>query len=246
LLTFREEADKRILYKRAIGDVKMESQKKEMAKCIQCGKILTHYRENVRCRECWLKNPTPSKLKGTHIQTNTGKTHFKKGATPWNKGITYTAEFKAEIDETRKSLKGKPMPKPDGFSKTMRKVNPPLGRKIKFSGRKTRKKIREWRKGYVWLYKPDHPTSRKKAPDYGYVLEHRMLMELHLKRSLTALEVIHHIDGDKTNNKIENLICCKNSKEHGQIHIEMELFIEKLIREGKVFYDRKEKEFRFR
>ena len=28
----------------------------------------------------------PPKSKGTHIQTNSGKTHFKKGIIPWNKG----------------------------------------------------------------------------------------------------------------------------------------------------------------
>lgn len=224
----------------------MALQKKGKARCIKCGKPLPHYRSDTKCRECWQKNPTPSKLKGTHTQTNTGKTHFKKGIVPWNKGLVYTEDFKAKLDKTRKGLKGKSMPKPDGFSETMRKVNPPLGRKIKFDGRDKEKKLRVWRRGYVWVYKPDHPTSRKTPPDYGYVAEHRMIMELHLGRDLGHLEVIHHLDGDKSNNEIENLVCCKNSRKHNRIHTKMEIFVEKLIREGKVFYDREEREFRFR
>lgn len=33
--------------------------------------------------------------KGTHIQTNTGRTHLKKGHIPWNRGIRH--EFKCSI-----------------------------------------------------------------------------------------------------------------------------------------------------
>lgn len=39
----------------------------------------------------------------------------------------------------------------------------------------------------------------------GYVLEHRLVMAEYLDRPLTKSETVHHIDGDTTNNKIENL-----------------------------------------
>ena len=40
----------------------------------------------------------------------------------------------------------------------------------------------------------------------GYVLLHRVLMENHLGRLLNAEEVVHHIDGDKMNNVLNNLL----------------------------------------
>lgn len=38
-----------------------------------------------------------------------------------------------------------------------------------------------------------------------YSFEHRVIMEAHIGRKLTKKEIIHHRDGDKLNNKIENL-----------------------------------------
>lgn len=37
------------------------------------------------------------------------------------------------------------------------------------------------------------------------IAQHRLVMEEHLGRALTSDEEIHHIDGDKLNNDIENL-----------------------------------------
>ncbi|MBC8252131.1 MAG: HNH endonuclease [Candidatus Nitrosopelagicus sp.] len=48
----------------------------------------------------------------------------------------------------------------------------------------------------------------------GYVLEHRLKMSQHLNRLLEKEEVVHHIDHDPHNNKIENLMLFKNNSEH--------------------------------
>lgn len=55
--------------------------------------------------------------------------------------------------------------------------------------------------GYVLVLKPDHPF----ANHHGYVLEHRLVMEEYVGRYLTESEIVHHINENKLDNRIENL-----------------------------------------
>ena len=54
--------------------------------------------------------------------------------------------------------------------------------------------------GYVLVFNKQY----SKRPN-GQILEHRLVMEKHLGRALTRHETIHHINGDKEDNRLENL-----------------------------------------
>lgn len=59
--------------------------------------------------------------------------------------------------------------------------------------------------GYIGvMYPPDGPFASMRHR-MGYVLEHRLVMAQELGRSLEPHETIHHVNGDKIDNRRENL-----------------------------------------
>lgn len=66
---------------------------------------------------------------------------------------------------------------------------------------------------YYYAVVPEHPNRTKN----NYVLAHRVIMENHLGRLLDTNEIVHHIDGNKKNNLIENLQLMTSS-EHSSLH----------------------------
>jgi len=72
-----------------------------------------------------------------------------------------------------------------------------------------------WKGYYVdeFGYKVLLLSGRKK------MYEHRYVMSQHLGRLLTAKEIVHHIDEDKLNNELSNLLVCSRA-EHINLHRE--------------------------
>ena len=70
--------------------------------------------------------------------------------------------------------------------------------------------------GYVTVHAKGHPRT----DCHGYVKEHIIVVERHLGIQVTKEMEIHHINGDRADNRIENLVLCANSAEHKKLHQE--------------------------
>ena len=61
-------------------------------------------------------------------------------------------------------------------------------------------------RGYVFILVGDN-----------YIMEHRLVVEQHLGRRLNFKEKVHHINGNPSDNRLENLQIVSQS-EHAKIH----------------------------
>jgi hypothetical protein len=81
--------------------------------------------------------------------------------------------------------------------------------------------------GYIgMLIYPDHALygmgAKRGTGQARHILEHRLVMAQHLGRPLTRNETVHHLNGDRQDNRIENLELWTGRHGRGVRHHEVE------------------------
>ncbi len=67
---------------------------------------------------------------------------------------------------------------------------------------------------YIKLLMPEHPRGQVN----GYVDEHIILAEQALGKYLPPKAEVHHVDRNRQNNSLGNLVICENKKYHRLLH----------------------------
>lgn len=74
--------------------------------------------------------------------------------------------------------------------------------------------------GYRTIYNPDHPRAMRGTGYGGFVYEHILVAERFMGRPLTSDEVCHHLNGNRSDNRPENILVLSRGQ-HSKLHMWM-------------------------
>jgi stage III sporulation protein SpoIIIAA len=100
---------------------------------------------------------------------------------------------------------------------------------------------RKFDRGYPEICVGDNYPYRKSR----WIREHIYVIEKHIKKRIPEGMVVHHIDGSKTNNLIDNLLLC-TVEQHNQCHAKIERLVFELYDQGLVGFDREKMEYYYK
>jgi hypothetical protein len=89
--------------------------------------------------------------------------------------------------------------------------------------------------GYYEVWIGAHTLPEKSG---GYYREHRLMAEVMLCRELLPEEIVHHINGDKTDNTYDNLDVLRDDAHHRNVHNQLERLSMELVKAGLIKYDK--------
>ena len=177
-------------------------------------------------------NPYRAKLKcdscGHITDTSFGKQREKKINDAGGK--TFCRSCNNRIEGKKK--RGKPSPKLGKSYEHLRGVNSSQWKGGKYidSG------------GYVLILVDNR--HHKVTGWRRYKKEHTLVMEKYLSRKLKKNENIHHIDVNKQNNDINNLIIYTDEQDHKNMHKSLEKIGIDLLKLGLVIFDKKTRQYK--
>ncbi len=73
-----------------------------------------------------------------------------------------------------------------------------------------------------------------------HIPQHRLIMERFLGRKLFKAEQVHHIDGNKINNKLNNLYLTHDASEHSKLHHQLQSIAFEAVRNNIITFDYKD------
>ena len=160
----------------------------EIAKRYEDGESLSALAEELGCSSFLVRN----------IADRSGVAVRRRGGTPkrWGEDKVETIIERYENGASQQAIAAE-------FNTSQVTVSRILRTAGVYTGRRRKERHGNW-KGIQVRLDPDDPYAVMRTQS-GYVLEHRFVMAKHLGRPLTKHETVHHINGNKRDNRRENL-----------------------------------------